>query len=55
MTITLNLPDDLKATFICRGTPNDFIKVKKEENTIEYMYKGLILQRQGYIFALHRK
>lgn len=55
MTITLNLPMDIKATFICRGTPKDFIKVKNEENTIEYMYKGLILQRQGYIFALHRR
>lgn len=55
MTITLNLPDDIKATFICRGTPKDFIKVKESENTVEYMYKGLILHRQGYIFALHRK
>lgn len=54
MNITLNLPDDIKATFICRGTPKEFIKVKEGENTIEYMYKGLILHRQGYIFALHR-
>lgn len=54
MTITLNLPDDINATFICRGTPKEFIKVKETKNTIEYMYKGLILHRQGYIFALHR-
>lgn len=55
MTVTLNLPEDLKATFICRGTPKEFIKVKETEKTVEYMYKGLILHRQGYIFALHRK
>lgn len=54
MAITLNLPSDIKASFICRGTPNNFIKVKDNQTNKEYLYKGLILQRQGYIFALHK-
>lgn len=54
MAITLNLPNDMKASFICRGTPENFIKVKNTQTNKEYLYKGLILQRQGYIFALHK-
>lgn len=55
MTISLDIPQDIKATFICRGTTKDFIKVKNDEKRKEYLYKGLILQRQGYTFALHKK
>ena len=54
MAISLNLPDDIAAAFICRGTPKNFIKVKNTLTNKEYLYKGLILQRQGYIFALQR-
>lgn len=54
MTISLNIPEDLNATFICRGTTRDFVKVKNCETSKEYLYKGLILQRQGYTFALHK-
>ena len=54
MVISLSLPDDIKARFICRGTPKDFKIVKNEANQQEIIYRGLILQRQGYIFALHK-
>lgn len=52
MVISLEMDDDIAADFICRGTHEDFIIVKKTKNRQEYIYKGLILQRQGYIFAL---
>lgn len=54
MVISLETDDDIAADFICRGTHEDFIKVKKTKNRQEYIYKGLILQRQGYIFALRK-
>ena len=54
MTISLSIPEDLEATFICRGTTKDFIKVKNTKTIKEYLYKGLILQRQGYTFALQK-
>lgn len=52
MVISLETDDDIAADFICRGTNKDFITVKKTKNRQEYIYEGLILQRQGYIFAL---
>ncbi len=55
MVVSINLPSDIHATFLCRGTPNDFITVKNDETDKEFIYKGLILQRQGFIFALHKK
>lgn len=55
MVVSISLPPDLHATFLCRGTPNDFIIVKNDETNKEFIYKGLILQRQGFIFALHKK
>ena len=55
MVVSINLPSDIHATFLCRGTPNDFITVKNDETNKEFIYKGLILQRQGFIFALHKK
>ncbi len=54
MTVRLNLPDDINASFICRGTTQDFIRVTDTNNAKEYIYKGLLLQRQGYTFALQR-
>lgn len=54
MTIRLNLPEDLSAKFICRGTVNDFTCIKDDQTTKEYLYKGLVLQRQGYTFALQK-
>ncbi|WP_071145737.1 hypothetical protein [Bacteroides ihuae] len=54
LSVTLNHPIDLSVSFICRGTPDDFKLVKKSKGSVEYSYKGLILPRQGYIFALHK-
>lgn len=54
MAISLNIPEDLEASFICRGTTKDFIQVKNTKTAKEYLYKGLILQRQGYTFALQK-
>lgn len=54
MDITLNIPDDLNARFLARGTTDDFISVKNTKTEKNYIYKGLVLQRQGYTFALHK-
>lgn len=54
MNISITLPDGLDATFICRGTPKDFITVKNDKNSQEFLYKGLVLQRQGFTFALFK-
>lgn len=52
----LNLPDDIEAMFICRGTQLDFDDITTgSPKRIEKKYKGIILPRQGYVFALHVK
>ncbi|MBQ7968101.1 MAG: hypothetical protein IJ290_09380 [Bacteroidaceae bacterium] len=55
MTVKLSLPENLSAKFICRGTVDDFICIKDEQSIKEYLYRGLVLQRQGYTFALQKK
>ena len=50
--VSLDLPDGIEAIFICRGTQEDFKYVKNDKKSIETTYKGVILPRQGYIFAL---
>lgn len=47
--------EDIELTFISRGTLNDFKELKKRDNYLEYEYKGLILQKQGYIIILKQK
>ncbi|MGL4853176.1 MAG: hypothetical protein ACRC3Z_11130 [Phocaeicola sp.] len=54
MAVSLNLPEGIEAYLMSRGTTKDFIKVKDDTMTKEYIYKGLLLQKQGYIFALKR-
>lgn len=50
--VSLDLPEGIEAIFICRGTQEDFKYVKNTKKSIETTYKGVILPRQGYIFAL---
>ena len=52
MKVCLNLPDDINATFIERGTQHGFDTVNNSKNRIEMKYKGIVLPKQGYIFAL---
>lgn len=52
LRVSLELPDDIEAIFTCRGTQNDFEDVISKPNRIEKKYRGIILPRQGYIFAL---
>lgn len=52
MKVCLDLPEDINATFIERGTQHDFDTVNNSKNRIEMKYKGIVLPRQGYIFAL---
>lgn len=55
LRVDLNLPEDLNAMFICRGTQNDFEDIKScSTKKISKKYKGIILPRQGYIFSLYR-
>lgn len=52
MKVCLDLPEDINATFIERGTQYSFNTVNKTKNRIEMRYKGIVLPKQGYIFAL---
>lgn len=47
--------EDLEIAFVTRGTLNDFKKIKKRSDYLEYEYKGLILQKQGYVLVLKCK
>ena len=55
LRVCLDLPDGIDAIFTCRGTQNDFEDVNNSNNRIEKRYRGIVLPRQGYIFALKRK
>ena len=52
LRVSLDYPEGMEAIFTCRGTQDDFEDVKKTKRCIEKKYKGVILPRQGYIFAL---
>lgn len=55
LRVSLDLPDDLEATFVCRGTQKDFETINNSKKRIEKRYRGIILPRQGYIFVLKEK
>lgn len=54
LRVSLVFPDDIEATFTCRGTQKDFDDVNNSKKMIEKKYKSIILPRQGYIFALRK-
>ena len=54
LRVCLDLPEGLVAQFVCRGTQKDFDTVNNNEKRIEKKYKGIVLPRQGYIFALRK-
>lgn len=55
LRVNLDIPDDIDALFTCRGTQIDFTDIKTgSSKRIEKKYKGIILPRQGYIFALRK-
>lgn len=55
LQVSMDLPSDIDALFIERGTTDDFITVKNSKNYIKKVYKGVILPKQGFIFALRNK
>lgn len=55
LRVCLDYPDDMTVIFTCRGTQEDFEDVKKSKRCIEKKYEGVILPRQGYIFAIRPK
>ena len=55
LRVCLDLPNEIDAIFTCRGTQNEFDDISNNDNRIEKKYRGLVLPRQGYIFALKRK
>lgn len=55
LRVNIEFPEDIDVTFLCRGTQEDFEDVKHSKGRIEKKYKGIILPRQGYIFALRKK
>lgn len=52
LKVSLELPEDIEAIFIERGTVHDFQNVKNSKSHIKKLYKGVIFPKQGYIFAL---
>lgn len=52
LRVSLDYPEDLDVIFTCRGTQDDFEDVKKTKRCIEKKYKGVILPRQGFLFAI---
>ena len=54
LRVSIELPDGIAAQFVCRGTQKDFEDVNNREKRIEKKYKGIVLPRQGYIFALRK-
>lgn len=54
LKVSLELPEDIEAVFIERGTSDEFKNVKNSKNHIKKVYKGVIFPKQGYIFALKR-
>ncbi|MDE6481026.1 MAG: hypothetical protein K2L45_12245 [Muribaculaceae bacterium] len=55
LKVSLELPSDIEAIFIERGTMEDFQNVKNTKSHIKKLYKGVIFPKQGYIFALKVK
>lgn len=54
MRVCLDHPEDIETSFVCRGTPEDFIDINNSKTRVEKKYRGLVLPRQGYIFVLRR-
>lgn len=54
LRVCLDLPEDLNAIFISRGTQNDFDEDWSVKSRKEHKYKGIVLPRQGFIFTLIR-
>ena len=52
LRVSLDYPEDLDVIFTCRGTQDDFEDVKRTKRCIEKKYKGVILPRQGFLFAI---
>lgn len=52
LKVSLELPDDIEALFVERGTTDEFLNVKNSKHHIKKSYKGVIFPKQGYIFAL---
>ena len=57
LRVYFECPDDIDCQFLCRGTTEDFSDITKglKTNRVEKRYRGIILPRQGYVFALQRK
>lgn len=55
LKVSLELPPDIEAIFIERGTMEEFQNVKNSKSHIKKLYKSVIFPKQGYIFALKVK
>lgn len=52
--VSLTHPENIKVLFISRGTQGDFEETTNTSTRIGKEYRGLILPKQGYIFALQK-
>lgn len=53
MRVSILLDDGIKAKFIDRGSFEGFREVKNTKNNIIMCYNGVVIPRQGFIFALN--
>lgn len=49
------ISNDIELCFVGRGVLNNFKEIKKRSDYLEKEYKGLILQKQGFIIILNKK
>ena len=55
LRVNLVLPNDIEALFTSKGTQNEYNDIITTPNRIAKKYFGIILPKQGHIFALKRK
>lgn len=55
LQVFMTYPKELDVCFVSRGTINEFKDVNISEQNCCKSYKGIILPKQGYIFAFKRK
>ena len=55
LKVSLEHPEDIAVSFVHRGTQEKYEDLKINNKKISKKYKGIILPKQGYIFALMPK
>ena len=54
LRVNLTHPKNIIVDFYALGTQNEFATLNNTETNVEYKYEGIILPKQGYIFAFRK-